>query len=384
MEKKKLLFVISRMTLGGAQKSMISAINNLDFDKYDVSLYIRENKITDIINQIDRRAEIVINDNKSDYTHSSAVLLMSLVNKLSGGKCNQKITDYVVKKTTEYERKKFFSKGNEYDIAISYINGYTCKFVIDVINAKKKILFFLGSSDPIPSLHKKYLPEFDAVVSDSKGTAAFVSGAYPEIASRMRVIENYIDCDEIAEKSRAESFVKPDILTLCTCGRMSQVKGFDMAVEAGLALKENGIEFKWIFVGDGPEREKIEKLIEKYSLEDNFILVGSQTNPYPFIRSCDIYVQPSYEESYGLTITEAMMLHRVVVSTDTVGGREQITDGENGLLASVSPEGISASLLALLSNKNKYNHISEVVSKKDYSENLVVFKDKWKRLLEEI
>ena len=104
-------------------------------------------------------------------------------------------------------------------------------------------------------------------------------------------------------------------LRILTIGRLANQKGYDMALEACKILKEKGIEFKWYSLGIGPLKEEIEKYINENNLENNFKLLGVKSNPYPFIKDCDIYVQTSRFEGFGIAIAEARMLNKPVVTT---------------------------------------------------------------------
>ena len=170
---------------------------------------------------------------------------------------------------------------------------------------------------------------------------------------------------------------------LCTCGRITSVKGFDLAVGAAALLKKKGLSFKWYFVGDGADREKIEKLIAEKQLSDCIEITGLQSNPYPYIKNCDIYVQPSYEEAHSLSIIEACILCKPVVSTATAGGKSIISNGTNGLLCDISPSAISDAIIKFTNDGGLREQIKENLSRIDYEKSCEKYKSEWIKLLEE-
>jgi glycosyltransferase involved in cell wall biosynthesis len=168
---------------------------------------------------------------------------------------------------------------------------------------------------------------------------------------------------------------------LCTCGRLSKEKGFDLAVKTAHVLKENGVSFHWYFVGDGPERGNVEYLIGEYKLDNYITITGMLDNPYPYIAGCDIYVQTSYEESYGLTIKEALILRRAVVSTNTIGGELLIDTEEKGVLVECNAEQIAKTIEQLLKNKKAKETPCSDFSEVGYMTELERYQEKWRTIL---
>ena len=136
-------------------------------------------------------------------------------------------------------------------------------------------------------------------------------------------------------------------------------KHFENIIPAAETLRETGIEFKWHIVGEGPERARLESLLAKSNLKDRVILEGSKTNPYPYIRYADLFVHPSYVESQGLTVLEAMALGIPCVVTKSRGPCEFIENGANGLLTEQSPESLTEKVLTILNDKELYQRIRD-------------------------
>ena len=212
-----------------------------------------------------------------------------------------------------------------------------------------------------------------------------MQGFYPQYVDKIDCLENYVDAESVRQK--ANEFVPDypkDKLILCSCGRITPVKGYDLAVGAAGILKKSGLDFKWCFVGDGVDRPKIESLISEKQLDDYIEITGLQDNPYPYIKNCDIYVQPSYEESYGLTIIEAQILGKTIVSTATVGGQSIIKDGENGVIAEINAESIAQKIFSIYQDKDLQKSIQNNLAKIDYTKDYQRFRNEWKKLLEDL
>ena len=149
------------------------------------------------------------------------------------------------------------------------------------------------------------------------------------------------------------------MLHIVSVGRLAPEKHFENVFPAAKALRQAGIDFAWHVIGDGPERSKLETLIAENDLKDHVILDGSKTNPYPYMKYADLFVHPSYVESQGLTVLEAMALGVPCVVTKSRGPCEFIEDGINGLLTEQSPESLTEEVLAILNDKKLYQHIKE-------------------------
>ena len=389
MMKKRLLVVIPHLTIGGVQKSLISALKALDYDKYDVTLYLRKNR-TDLLSFVDERVNVIVNTDPNRYYRKPYAILLqikSLVAKVFGKKDKaKKINDILEEKircdAMEYERKTYFNN-THYDIAVAYVQGYVALFVDKCINADKKILFFHTSTNDTPEIHNAVIPDYSAVAALHEQQKALLEEWYPSSNGKIKIVENYTDKDLITEQSKAFSIPETDKTVICSCGRFSPVKGFDMAVEAAKILKDNGMDFIWYFVGDGPERANLENKIAEYKLEDIIVITGMQKNPYPYMACCDIYVQPSYEEAMPVTILEAHRLNKPVITTATVGGLKLVETGRNGVVCEIRSDAIAESIANLISDKEKYNLLLNNIKSIDYSHEFDKYKQQWKSLLEE-
>lgn len=391
MEKKKVLFVIHQLNYGGVQKALLSVLNAVDYDRYDVTLYVRKARL-DLLPEINPKvSEIIINDDGTHYYQkpfsiviTTAIKVFKILGLKNGAeKLKGNLARYIAEQKIKYEKKRFFSDGKIFDTAVSYIQGYPAKLVAEGVNAKHKVMFFHGSTDENHKLHESVFDYLDVIVGVNEGVQKVLKGLYPKWKEKMTFLTNYVDANEVRKKATKEIVeISEGKSVLCTCGRLNPVKGFDLAVKAAKIMKDAGAKFMWYFVGDGSERGKLEKMIQEYGLEENITITGMQSNPYPWINACDIYVQPSYEEAYGLTIAEAQILCKPVVSTATVGGKYLIKENMNGRMADINEKALADTVIGLVCDFEARESMQKYLRQIDYSGCFQIYKDRMNYLLD--
>lgn len=253
------------------------------------------------------------------------------------------INKFILKK--EYIGWNYIAKSintipKNYDVAIGFLEKKSIYFTVDKINAKKKIGWIHTDYKKIEfnfKLDNKYLNKLDKIVAVSESCKKSLINTFQNIKDRICVIPNMIS-DKLIKKMANEkitdfNFIQ-DKVVICTVGRLTKAKGYDMAIQCCEKLLKRSLNFKWIVIGEGYERENIEKIINEKNLKENFILLGSKSNPYPYIKSCDIYVQPSIWEGFGITVSEAKILNKPIVVSDIPEFIEQIENNKTGVIYS--------------------------------------------------
>lgn len=390
MTKKKILIVAHHLTVGGVQKSLISALRNIDYDSNDVTLYLRKNRL-DLLPFVDSRVKVIVNEDKQQYYRKpQAVYLqvMIAINRVFNNAekvemLNKRLSDFVRDTAFTNEQEKHFA-GKRYDVAISYWQGHNTLFVDKYIDAKKKIMFYQVSTDELHDVHQETMPNYDMIVVEHEDIKKSLYSWYDRIEGKVKVTENYTDVGLLYDMCKEYRVDKPyDLPVLCTCARFSQVKGIDLAVEAAKLLKEKGIRFKWYMVGSGPLYESIKSLVNEYELSETVILTGMKKNPYPFMSASDIYVQSSYEEGLSIAMLESKILCIPMVSTRTVGGTAMVQDGVDGYLSDINAEALADTIEKAIINKKETLKMKEYLSSIDYSNEKRRYMDDWRKLLED-
>lgn len=195
----------------------------------------------------------------------------------------------------------------------------------------------------------------------------------PEFNLKTVTALNIVLVDEIlkrAEEYYPKEFTTAKGLKLLTVGRLEEQKGYDIAINVCEKMKRSGLNFQWFVLGEGTQRERLENEINKKGLTNDFHLLGARTNPYPYFKNCDIYVQTSRHEGYVTTVTEAKLFDRPIVITDFAGAREQIKDGVTGRIVKVDADAIFAALKETIDNSILRKMYSQNLHKVPYYQNV--------------
>ena len=261
-----------------------------------------------------------------------------------------------------------------FDTSICYHihSPLTLKYVAQKVKSNKKIGWihsdFYSSRYPVQRL-EKYIKKYDEFVAVSKKVEKEFTELCPWYQGNVSTTYNFLDFDEIIERSKENIedgiFLGNNTTKLLTVGRFSKEKGIDLAIEVCGMLKRAKLKFHWFLIGYGELEDEYNRLIKKYDVEDCFTILGKKTNPYPYIKQCDIYVQPSRHEAFGLVIKEAKILKIPIICTDFDGADEQIDNGVNGII------------VPLNNTTALYEEISKLIKSPELREKLSKELDKW-------
>lgn len=241
----------------------------------------------------------------------------------------------------------------QYDIAISYCqNGYSPYYVIDNIKADRKYLWYheLNYSGADKAKDAQYFSKYDNIICVSEACRNNMKKAFPEISQKFITLYNFYDFDEIISKSNETDnpFDGINKKILLTVGRLSKEKGVELAVRSCKELLKYTKDFVWVWIGDGPEKIYAENMIKEYGVENNISFWGNKTNPYPFIKNCDLYVQPSLSEAFCTTVIEAQVLGKPIVATNVDSIYEQLSETEFSVIVEKNPEKLAKGIYDIL------------------------------------
>lgn len=346
--KKKLLFVIDSLTIGGAEKSLVTLLNLIDSSKYEIDLLLikrggdLEKYVPSYINILPVPKYFSSIENKFTFENLYYRIKTSLNLRVNNYKKNVLHSEQVVFKSIN----RIISPLKKiYDIAIAYSQGMPTYLVANKVQASKKLAWI--NTDYVNTLYDKELDyksysKIDKIIAVSEHTKSSVSQLRREYKNKVDLILDIVDPNIIHKMSLEkdpEEFDK-SLINILTVGRLVSAKGYEKAIEVAKLLKHAGYKFKWFSIGEGPERKKLQKLIEEYELQDYFIFLGKKVNPYIYMRNCDIYVQTSLKEGFGLTVSEAKILKRPIVCTSFPTAMEIIHNEVDGLIVEHDIESI--------------------------------------------
>lgn len=355
-KKIKVLFRHRSMEMGGVEKVMLSLLNNLDRDKFDLQLALNLFQ-GELRNEIPENIPVkILAGGKEDFPKNK------LLNKAAFISRGFKLLLF----------RKFpwladrFILHNDADVEIA--TGYT--MFSDVLNSSnknsKKIGWFhsditFPKLQPAVPLILKQIPQFDYFIFGSQQTKDILLETYPHIALQQnQVILNAIPIEEL--KQKAAEFM-PDFETehpvFVTVGRLHSRKGHHKLMEAHAKLLAKGFPHKIFVIGDGEENQNLEQMAQRFGVQDSFKMLGSLLNPYPYVKNADFFIMPSESEGWPLIIADTLILQKPIIATDVGGIPEMIDHKRNGYLIRYSTDEIEAAMKTFLTDKNLVAEIQE-------------------------
>lgn len=353
--KKKLLFVIPNLGAGGAEKSLVNLLNELDYSIYEVDLFLFS-KSGLFFHQLPPQVNVV--EPHADFKIFQKPLLKSLWAFLRNGKIGLLISRFLFffinqwmknksvaeQKTWSLVKKSMKKVNKNYDCGIAFLEKSSIYFLVDFVKASKKIGYIHNDYEQLGLNLKFDLPYFHKLhhivtVSESCKTV-LENKVTPK--NKVKLIYNISSprlLNSLADEysvDKVENKIK-----FLTIARLEHQKGIDIAIETAKILKDKKLNFLWEVIGEGSERERLTKLIKDNGLEDNFRLLGLRKNPYPYLKNCDFYIQSSRFEGKSIAIDEALILKKLIVVTHFSTAVDQIKHGENGLIAEMNAEDLS-------------------------------------------
>ena len=345
---RKILFCLQTMVRGGVEKELITVLKKMDSKLFQCEVLLLYIQNPEVVSEIPDWVKVTtLNIDSNYYCGSTASMVKA---RLKYGKISEAIT---------LMEKRIFGLGTShsnqsldgipqmeenYDIAVCYHihSPLMLKYVATKVNATKKIGWihndFSQSGYPVQRL-KKYLSVYHEFVAVSETVKNEFLDRCPEYGEITSVVHNALDEDDIQKKSldipENDTYFSDSRVKILTVGRFTPQKGFDLAIEMCRLLREQNANFCWYMIGWGPEEDKYRAMIERYELQDCVTILGERKNPYPYIDQCDVYVQPSRHEAWGLVVHEARILHKPIVCSSFAGADEQIRNGETGWIVPV-------------------------------------------------
>lgn len=259
----------------------------------------------------------------------------------------------------------------EYDLCISFLTPHNIGR--DKVRAKKRLAWIHTDYSTVRVNAAQELPvwgAYDNIVSISQEVKKSFLGVFPQLAGKILSIENILSEDFVRKRSE-EIDVSSELtgtINLLSIGRFCTAKNYDNVPDIARRLVASGIRgLKWYIIGYGGDESLIKRRIAEAGMEEHVILLGKKENPYPYIKACDIYVQPSRYEGKSITVREAQMLCKPVVVAAYPTAPSQINDGVDGVIVPLDNEGCARGLAEFIADSELQNHITEYLRNHDYA-----------------
>ena len=362
--KKRILFMIISMNIGGVEKALLNMLKTMDSSQNEVTVLMLEKKggfLNSLPNWVKVDELSYYRDIKEEFNKPPKELIL---NYLKSGNIFRAIYFFIIslfcklKGDRELLLKALFSKYpdyiGEYDEAIAYAGPMALidYYIANKVKAKRKlgwIHFDITTVGIDINLSRKLYRKFDEINIVSKDAKEKFDSVFPEFKNKTKVFYNVILKEEILKLAGEKGFDDNYTgLRLLTVGRISKEKGQDLAIEALKKILDRGIDAKLYLVGTGNFEKECKKLAINLGIEDRVVFLGAKSNPYPYMKECDIYIQPSRYEGYCITLAEALIFDKKIVATKFTGALEQLKGKENSQICDYTSESISEGILKLL------------------------------------
>lgn len=326
-KKIKILFRHRSMEMGGVEKVMLSLLNNLDRNKFEMTVCLTLNQ-GELRNEIPKHVrKIHLTEGKEDFSSNHIVKKLQLVSRrirLNMLKKNPAIVDNIINDTFDVE------------IGMDY-RDYEA--ILNSTNKNSKKIGWFHSEINVPKLRPavpqilESFPKFDYMVYCSQRIQDMMHQYYPDLNYPAEsVIVNAIPIDEIKKKAEEKIDPFPSSPTFVSIGRLHSRKGFHKLIDAHTKLIQEGLLHNIIVLGDGEEMENLQKQIKANGVEKSFILAGNKMNPYPYVKNADYFILPSESEAWPLVIAEALILQKPIIATNVGDIGLMIKDRKTGYL----------------------------------------------------
>ena len=363
--KKQILFINGHLNTGGVEKSLIDVLQHMDYDQYEVDLLLLEG-MGDYAGELPPQVRVKLRCLQNTYGSVGEALK----------RCIREKDWFCFRMRLIFLMQKFFGQkmirmaknaltdGTHYDAAIGFRSGICTQIAVWATNADHRLTWWHhGAINVNYEEYVEQVRDCQAVAVVSDACRRMLSDAVPEIASKLVVVPNMLDPSSV--QAKAQAFIPYEHgkkIHLVSVGRLSPEKHFENIIFAAKQLRSAGKQFCWHLVGDGPMKNSLLQVIQDEGLESYVILEGNQPNPYPYIKNADLFVHPSYVESQGIVVMEAMALGVPCVVTKSLGPCEFVEDGVNGILTEQSPESLTEKVLEILNQPELYQKIKQNTS----------------------
>ena len=385
---KKIFIIHSNMEIGGAETSLLGLLKSIDYKNYEVDLLLL-NPVGELMDIIPKQVRIL--REYSEYRNlllpikdviknkKIRIVIGRLRGKLKANRENKKLNNtgdlcYLTKEYShKYAIKSLPNIKGKYDLGISFIDPH---YILEKKVEAKVKLGWLHTDFSRINVNKeediKMWDGCDYIVSVSDSCKNSFDEKYPQLRDKSIVIENILHLEYVEKQSNAidvsnEILKKNDVINICSIGRFSNQKNFDNVPNIAKQIIDQGYKIRWFIIGYGADEELIKRKIKEENVIANVIVLGKKDNPYPYLKTCDIYVQPSRYEGKAVTVREAQMLNKPVVITNFATSDSQLKNGIDGIIVPMDNEGCAKGIISIINDVNLRNKLIFGTKENDYS-----------------
>ena len=370
------------MDCGGIERAAISLLRAIPKDKFDVHLILNHKKgaflkylpeeiqIHELKVSDDYKKRIALGDKRwmsytffhlkfKQFFQTATVILYKLLRlpeKARLAKAHQ------LSEQIDFTKTKF-------DFVCAYTNIEQLEHADFHYDSKYRLYWLhceLNEQREDFKAYEKLFLSCDRIFGVSEKATNSFNFYFPHLKDRTTTYLNLIDVS-ISKKFSEEYIAKrPNKkIWFLTVGRLTPQKGIDIIPDIALRLKNNGIDFAWSVIGDGPLHNLLSEKTKKYGLDSDIIIEGEIDNPYPYFKDCDIYLQPSRYEGFCITVAEARMFEKPIVATDFAGASEQLENGKCGKIVEFGIDTFTNGILEVINNSDlRKNYVDNLRQQK--------------------
>ena len=380
-EKKKVLFLNYSLHSGGIEKSLVTVLSLLDYAHYDVDLQLFANEGL-FFSRVPENVHVLpplfpkeyrLNIRRafpSLFFHGHPLLaLCRLLVSFAGlrGTMGERLT-----RMWRIERHFVRSPLKHYDAVVAYMEGQPLYYAVEKVNADVKIGFIHGDYNAMGlcrDFDRSYIERLNALCTVSESCKTALDTTFPDQSQKFHVIYNILSARFLRDMAEKGSGFEDDYdgMRVLSIARLSHQKGLDIAMPAVAKLNQQGLKIRWYIIGVGPEEESLKRQAEELGAKDCVVFLGERGNPYPYVRECDIYMQPSRFEGKSIAVDEAMVLCRPILLTNFSTAADQITDGENGMIVPMTTDGVEKGLKELAESAELREQYTQALARCDFT-----------------
>lgn len=378
MKKNILIVFTGAMEIGGIERSLLGLLESFDFDSYNVDLFLyghhgslfplideRVNVLPEVV-ELAYLRESFIEKVRHGCWYSSMLKVVDEIKKRIGKNVENDITWAKVMRRYTSKLEK------HYDLALSFFRPFD--FLAEKVDADIKIGWihtdYTKAREPLELLRNDY-SRMDYIVGVSDECCESFKELFPEFSEKVLTIQNILSDTFIKQQAElidVSNEMQEDKVKLLSIGRFCEAKNFDNIPEICSMMINQGMDrFKWYIIGFGTDEQLIREKIQEYNMEDKVFILGKKDNPYPYIKACNIYVQPSRYEGKCVAVIEAQILNKPVVITNYPTAKSQLEDGVDGVIVPMDNEGCTKGIVNVIRDTALRENLVKNTGIRDYT-----------------